>query len=76
MVDEKWFGYENSFNIEHEKIWIVTPKVKFTSEKTWKDYINDVRLEITCGEAPYLVSRYDSCLLYTSTFDVFLIIIT
>ena len=60
LVDEKWFGYENSFNIEHEKIWIVTPKVKFTSEKTWKDYINDVRLEITCGEAPYLVSRYDS----------------
>ena len=37
-----------------------TPKVVFSSEKTWKDYVNDVRLEITCGEAPYLVSRYDS----------------
>ena len=60
LVDEKWFGYENPFNIEQEKTWIPTPKVVFSSEKTWKDYVNDVRLEITCGEAPYLVSRYDS----------------
>lgn len=60
LVDEKWFGYENPFNIEQEKTWMPTPKVVFSSEKTWKDYINDVRLEITCGEAPYLVSRYDS----------------
>ena len=60
LVDEKWFGYENPFNIEKEKTWIPTSKVVFSSEKTWKDYVNDVRLEITCGEAPYLVSRYDS----------------
>ena len=60
LVDEKWFGYENPFNIEQEKTWMPTPKVVFSSEKTWKDYVNDVRLEITCGEAPYLVSRYDS----------------
>lgn len=60
LVDEKWFGYENPFNIEQEKTWKPTPKVVFSSEKTWKDYVNDVRLEITCGEAPYLVSRYDS----------------
>ena len=37
-----------------------TPKVVFLSEKTWKDYVNDDRLEITCSEAPYLVIRYDS----------------
>jgi hypothetical protein len=24
------------------------------------DYVRDTRLEITCGEAPYLVSRYDT----------------
>lgn len=60
LVDEKWFGYENPFNIEQEKTWLPTPKVLFSSEKTWKDYVNDIRLEITCGEAPYLVSRYDS----------------
>lgn len=28
--------------------------------KTWHDYVNDTRLEITCGEAPYLTSRYDT----------------
>ena len=28
--------------------------------KTWQDYINDVRLEITCARAPYLVCRYDT----------------
>ena len=59
-MDEKWFGYENPFNIEQERTWRSTPKVVFSSEKTWKDNVNDVRLEITCGEALYLVSRYDS----------------
>ena len=28
--------------------------------KTWQDYVRSTRLEITCGEAPYLVSRYDA----------------
>ena len=27
---------------------------------TWQDYVNATFLEITCGEAPYLVSRYDA----------------
>lgn len=27
--------------------------------KNWMKYVNSRRLEITCGEAPYLVSRYD-----------------
>ena len=26
----------------------------------WKTYVDSKRLEITCGEAPYLVSRYDT----------------
>ncbi len=25
----------------------------------WQDYVSELRLEITCGEAPYVVSRYD-----------------
>jgi hypothetical protein len=25
----------------------------------WKDYIKELKLEITCGEAPFIVSRYD-----------------
>lgn len=29
-------------------------------QHTWQEYVRDVRLEITCGEAPFLVSRYDT----------------
>ena len=28
--------------------------------KTWEDYVRTTCLEITCGEAPYLASRYDT----------------
>lgn len=34
--------------------------IKFPEGKDWKDYVDSRRLEITCGEAPYLVSRYDA----------------
>ena len=63
LVDNAWFGSENAFNNENEKTWISTKeKIVFptVSGKSWEDYINDTRLEITCGEAPYLVSRYDT----------------
>ena len=63
LVDNAWFGTDFVFNEETEKTWIATtePIVFPTATgKTWQDYINDVRLEITCGEAPYLVSRYDT----------------
>lgn len=29
------------------------------SEETWVDYITERRLEITCGEAPFIVGRYN-----------------
>lgn len=32
----------------------------FDGDKTWTDYVGDIRLEVCCGEAPYLVSRYDT----------------
>lgn len=63
LVDNAWFGTDFVFNEETEKTWIATIKpIVFPTAtgKTWQDYINDVRLEITCGEAPYLVSRYDT----------------
>lgn len=59
LIDDKWFGYSGHFNIETENGWVVTEKVQF-NDKNWKDYILDIRLEITCGEAPYIVSRYDT----------------
>ena len=63
LVDNAWFGTDFVFNEEIEKTWIATNEpIKFPTAtgKTWQDYINGVRLEITCGEAPYLVSRYDA----------------
>lgn len=63
LVDNAWFGADFVFNEETDKTWIATTDpIKFPTAtgKTWQNYINDVRLEITCGEAPYLVSRYDT----------------
>ncbi len=65
LVDNAWFGREGIFNEELEEngvhSWSVNPdKVTFPKGKTWKAYVKSTRLEITCGEAPYLVSRYDT----------------
>lgn len=61
-ADEQWFGRKNVFNHENEdNTWTVTEgKIEFPKKKTWKHYVDSRRLEITCGEAPYLVSRYDT----------------
>lgn len=66
LVDNAWFGKEGIFNKEMvlkngTKFWETTKeKIVFPKGKTWQDYVCDTRLEITCGEAPYLVSRYDT----------------
>ena len=63
LVDNAWFGRENVFNVEQEKTWTATQeKIVFPTEdgKTWQDYVKANRLEISCGEAPYLASRYDT----------------
>lgn len=60
--DEQWFGRRDVFNIEQENHqWrVIDTKVDFPKGKTWMDYVDSRRLEITCGEAPYLASRYDA----------------
>lgn len=66
LVDNSWFGKEGVFNKEilkknGTKSWETTKeKIAFPKGKTWQDYVQDTRLEISCGEAPYLVSRYDT----------------
>ncbi len=64
LVDHAWFGRNDVFNIEMEdKKWKSTiEKIIFpeNKNKTWKKYVDERRMEITCGEAPYLVSRYDT----------------
>ena len=63
LVDNAWFGKTDLFNKETDKGWKTNPKpIPFPTKdgKTWQDYVLDIRMEITCGEAPYLVSRYDT----------------
>lgn len=61
VIDEAWFGRKDVFNIENgDGSWIVTDRIIFDNGKTWQDYVLDIRLETTCGETPYLVSRYDT----------------
>lgn len=61
LVDKAWFERDKVFNIEKEKTWeATTEQIEFPKGKTWKTYVDENRIEITCGEAPYLVSRYDT----------------
>ena len=63
LVDEAWFGRKNVFNTEDSitHTWEANPnKIEFPEGKSWKDYVRATRMEMTCGEAPYLVSRYDT----------------
>ena len=62
LVDAAWFGRDGVFNTENpDHTWHVNQdKILFPEGKTWRDYVLDTRLEITCGEAPYIVSRYDT----------------
>jgi len=66
LIDNEWFGRKNVFNTETVtakglKTWKVSKKnISFSNSRTWKDYIRDTRLEMACGEAPYITSRYDT----------------
>lgn len=66
LIDNAWFGQEGTFNTEIDSedgshSWNINPQtVIFPEGKTWRDYVNENRMEITCGEAPYLVSHYDT----------------
>ncbi len=67
-LDEAWFGRRDVFNTEFTaqdgtKMWaataqpIVFPKTK---DHGWRAYVEAPLLEITCGEAPFVCSRYDA----------------
>ena len=59
-ADEVWFGRQNVFNVPTEEGWSPTEEpVMMPTGKSWHDYVLATRLEITCGEAPFLTSRYD-----------------
>ena len=66
LIDSAWFDRPDVFNKEvttpdGEHSWQVTKKkIAFPAGKTWRDYVLSNRMEITCGEAPYITSRYDT----------------
>ncbi len=66
LCDEEWFGEPNVFNQVIDKTWEPTlNKISFKEtnkrkKAEWQRYVDSKRLEITCGEAPFLVSRYDT----------------
>lgn len=63
LIDEQWFGRKNVFNISQKNNWITNDKkILFPDNEkfSWNKYVDAKRMEITCGEAPYLVSRYDT----------------
>lgn len=67
-LDEAWFGRRDVFNTEvvaddDVKTWMATAEpVTFPKSKGrgWHAYVEAPRLEITCGEAPFVCSRYDT----------------
>lgn len=62
LLDEAIFHRKNVFNVEGNNSWKrVKGIISFAgSGLTWQEYVGLNQMEITCGEAPYLVSRYDT----------------
>lgn len=61
--DKEWFGKDDVFNKEDDvkHTWIpMTDKIPFDTKFDFVRYVKSRRLEITCGEAPFIVSRYDT----------------
>lgn len=67
-LDEVWFGKRDAFNTEAVvddgvKTWTATNgPIEFPKAKGhgWHAYVEAPRLEVTCGEAPFVCSRYDT----------------
>jgi len=54
-ADAAYFGGRDLFMPEG----LPSERVSFPRRKKWQHYVDARRLEIACGEAPYLVHRYD-----------------
>ena len=54
-ADAAYFGGVDPFMADG----VPSAHVSFPRRRKWQHYVDARRLEITCGEAPYLVHRYD-----------------
>ena len=54
-ADETWFNRRDGVN-KLDK----AGHIAFTAKHKWQYYVENRRMELTCGEAPFLVTRYDA----------------
>ena len=62
-IDATWFSRRDVFNIEDNQAWHTSQGPIIFPQKRgygWHAYVESPRLEITCGEAPFVCSRYDT----------------
>ena len=62
-IDAAWFSRRDVFNIEDNQTWRIAQEPIIFPQKRgygWHAYVESPRLEITCGEAPFVCSRYDT----------------
>ena len=62
-IDATWFSRRDVFNIEDNQAWHTSQEQIIFPQKRgygWHAYVESPRLEITCGEAPFVCSRYDT----------------
>lgn len=63
FLDRDWFRHDGAFSSETPCGWDASPEeVRFPKKngRGWHAYVESRRLEITCGEAPFVCSRYDT----------------
>ena len=58
-IDRDWFGVEKMEPDVWEDLDALFLQKKGHKTPRWQRYVDSRRLEITCGEAPYLAERYD-----------------
>lgn len=58
LIDNNWFGVDLP---DDKSVFSSKDKIDFSSYgKSFMEYLKMTWLEITCGEAPYVTSRYDA----------------
>ena len=55
-LDADWVGRREGYY----KIDIDSGKIYFPKRRNWRQYADSRRIEIACGEAPFLAGRYDA----------------
>lgn len=62
MLDDDWFGVPGVLcsDANPQTGWVNSPAPAIIpDDRDWKTYVDNRVLEVSCGEAPYIVSRYD-----------------